>query len=163
MWTGRCFRKVVLVTCVEDGLVRVGLMPGDREAGKGPQGGCPCGAPRASQLPVRPKFHPKRTLGFLPPPPTQPFPAGCQSGGPSPPHPQPLSQLSCDKQGRRLQLAGDNVRINDKICKAWSAALGREKKCHGCVIFPKSGFCVSFFSFPIREAVLTPGAERSWS
>lgn len=62
------------------------------------------------------------------------------------------------------QLAGDNVRINDKICKARSAALGRgKKKCHGCVIFPKSGFLRVISFFPVREAVLIPGDERSLS
>lgn len=99
---------------------------------------------------------------------------------PSPPHPA----LSCRVSGGRpltsapsaslhsflvknkadaYQLAGDNVRMNDKICKARSACFGRGEKCQGCVTFPKSGFLCVIFFFPVREAVLILVAERSQS
>lgn len=51
------------------------------------------------------------------------------------------------------QLAGDNVRINDKICKARSAALGRGKKKSAMdVLFSLNpDFCVSFLSSPSEK------------
>lgn len=127
------------MACMENGLARAGFGPGDQEAGEeAPPSslllvGCLRGFSQASRL------RPRRALGFLPHP--LPFLLGVGVGDPSPPsRPQPLSQLSCDKQGRHRQLAGDNVRINDKIWKAFSITLGREKTCHGCVVFPDSGF-----------------------
>lgn len=122
--------------------------------------------PRASQLPVRPQFHPRGIFGFLPLPPAGPCLRASEREAPH------LSILSLShsflvkNEADAYPLAGDNVRINDKICKARSAAFGRgkkKKKYRGCVIFPKSGFLRVISFFPVREAVLIPGDERSLS
>lgn len=65
--------------------------------------------------------------------------------------PQPPSQLSCEKQGQRLRLAGDNVRINDKICKAcrllWEGGKGAMD-----VLFPLNPISVCHFFPPCQRS-----------
>lgn len=113
---------------------------------------------------MRPQIHPQRTFGFLPPPPTPAL--SCRVLERETPHLLTLSLVHSflvKNKADAYRLAGDNVRINDKICKARSAALGREKSATDVLFFPKSGFLRVISFFPIREAALIPGDERSRS
>lgn len=113
---------------------------------------------------MRPQIHPQGTFGFLPPPPTPAL--SCWVLERETPHLLTLSLVHSflvKNKADAYQLAGDNVRINDKICKARSAALGREKSAMDVLFFPKSGFLRVISFFPIREAALIPGDERSLS
>lgn len=110
--------------------------------------------PRASQLPVRPQFHPRGIFGFLPLPPAGPCLRASEREAPH------LSILSLShsflvkNEADAYPLAGDNVRINDKICKARSAAFGRGKKKKSAVdvLFSLNpDFCVSFLSSPSEK------------
>lgn len=124
----------------------------------------PGGLPRASHSNCRrPQFHQEESGSLALPP----HPAlSCRVSGGRPLTSAPSASLHSflvKNKAYAYQLAGDNVRMNDKICKARSACFGRGEKCQGCVTFPKSGFLCVIFFFPVREAVLILVAERSQS
>lgn len=108
------------------------------------------------------KKNPGLSSTLTPPQPALSFPAECQAGGPSP----PASSASCHSflvknKADAYQLAGDNVKINDKICKAHSTVLERrgEEECCGCVIFPKSR---SLHVIPCPHLPPPPHHQRSY-
>lgn len=130
------------MVCVESGLVlwRV-FRPGDWEAGVVVR----VGSPRASHLPAA-EIPPKKNLWLSPT--HRPSPsAGCRGG--RPPHLHTLSlfhSFLVKNKADAYQLAGDNVRINDKICKAHSSCFGKGRKSATDVLFPLNpDFCIFFF------------------
>lgn len=139
---GDTVRTVFLVVCVASGLVlwRV-FRPGDWEAGVVVR----VGSPRASHLPAA-EIPPKKNLWLSPT--HRPSPsAGCRGG--RPPHLHTLSlfhSFLVKNKADAYQLAGDNVRINDKICKAHSSCFGKGRKSATDVLFPLNpDFCIFFF------------------
>lgn len=147
---GVVVRKVFLVACVRKVVWRYRGCSG-RETGR--LVWIPVWVPPEPLSCLRPKIHPKRTFGFLPPTYCSPFLLGVRVGGPSPPQ-HSLSHSFL------VKLARDNVRINDKICKACSSRFGKgEKKCHECVIFRKSGFLCVFFFPGMSEAGVNGSAS----
>lgn len=104
------------------------LVQGTGRPARRPRCGRPCGLAQSLSAACEATVPPTRNLWLPPSPAGRPCLRASEREAPH------LSILSLShsflvkNEADAYPLAGDNVRINDKICKARSAALGRGKK-----------------------------------